>query len=83
MAQPLIEGTSDPAFDDSLCKCAFSTDLERMMKEPVKVWCFGHTHFSSDRIVRGVRVVSNQMGYRSMYASFSGFVSDLEIQVEV
>eukprot|EP01089_Gocevia_fonbrunei_P011505 TRINITY_DN2488_c0_g1_i1.p1 TRINITY_DN2488_c0_g1~~TRINITY_DN2488_c0_g1_i1.p1 ORF type:complete len:185 (-),score=3.87 TRINITY_DN2488_c0_g1_i1:94-648(-) len=39
-------------------------DLEdSLMGGSVKLWCFGHTHWSSDYIRNGTRVVSNQMGY--------------------
>jgi 3',5'-cyclic AMP phosphodiesterase CpdA len=40
------------------------TNLEYMMDPSVMMgWCFGHTHYSSDQMINGVRVVSNQHGY--------------------
>ncbi|ELR14992.1 Ser/Thr phosphatase family superfamily protein [Acanthamoeba castellanii str. Neff] len=41
-------------------------DLEWMMEDPVVVWGFGHTHWSSDNIINSTRVVSNQCGYITM-----------------
>jgi len=39
-------------------------ELEHLMKTPMVVWAFGHTHHNSDYIRgEGVRVVSNQCGY--------------------
>jgi predicted phosphodiesterase len=63
---PLIKGTSHPRFDGSSANCAFSSDLDDMMGDPVDLWCFGHTHYSSDQTVKGTRVVSNQVGYIAM-----------------
>jgi predicted phosphohydrolase len=37
--------------------------LEDMFGDPIVVWGFGHTHWSSDNILNGTRVVSNQCGY--------------------
>jgi len=39
------------------------TNLEHLFGPPLAVWCFGHTHWSSDQIIRGTRVISNQVGY--------------------
>jgi len=60
---PSRRGTSAPEFDGSENNSAFASDLEVMMGDPIKVWCFGHTHFSSDQVINGTRVVSNQVGY--------------------
>jgi len=60
---PSMKRTSDPRYEGSPCNCAFATDLELLMGGPVRLWCFGHTHFSSDQFINGTRVVSNQVGY--------------------
>eukprot|EP01027_Heterolobosea_sp_BB2_P016724 GEZU01023767.1.p1 GENE.GEZU01023767.1~~GEZU01023767.1.p1 ORF type:complete len:219 (-),score=29.90 GEZU01023767.1:177-833(-) len=60
---PSVNGTSAPEFDGSSQNCAFSSDLTEMMDDPVALWAFGHTHYSSDQNIKGTRVVSNQLGY--------------------
>jgi len=69
---PSTRGTSHPRFDGSPNNAAFSTNLEHLMGDPVVLWCFGHTHYSSDQVIKGTRLVSNQVGYISM-AEKSGF----------
>ncbi|PWY65826.1 hypothetical protein BO83DRAFT_410747 [Aspergillus eucalypticola CBS 122712] len=51
---PLLQGTSSPKHAQSPWSVAFATG--------VKVWVFGHTHYTTDFIEKGVRVVSNQRG---------------------
>jgi len=62
---PSFKQTSAPEHDGSPNNGAFATNLEYMMGPPVVAWCFGHTHYSSDQIINGTRVVSNQVGYIS------------------
>jgi predicted phosphohydrolase len=47
------------------------TNLESHFGPPIVVWAFGHTHWSSDNIINGTRVVSNQYGYIT-YGAFDG-----------
>ena len=58
-------GTSDPKYAGGPTASAFATELtnEPCWGPPVKVWAFGHTHWSCDMVKKGVRVVSNQKGY--------------------
>lgn len=64
---PLLSGTSDPNGSD-LAKeieyCAGS-DLSRLLRDPVRAWCCGHTHYNFDFIVKDgtARLLSNQRGY--------------------
>lgn len=66
---PTVEGTSDPKFAgrENPTASAFASELT---SEPcwtagiVTLWAFGHTHWSCDFVRAGVRVVSNQRGYR-------------------
>jgi len=41
-------------------------NLEYLLGDPIIAWGFGHTHWSSDFIINGTRVVSNQSGYITM-----------------
>lgn len=69
---PATKGTSDPRYGDSPWSSAFSTDILGLgagggggsyLWGQVRAWIFGHTHYSTDFIVDGVRVVANQRGY--------------------
>ncbi|KAL3455901.1 Metallo-dependent phosphatase-like protein [Aspergillus heterothallicus] len=64
---PMMKHTSAPQHKDSPVASAFGSDLlvSRRMKEwdGVKVWVYGHTHFTTDFDKGGVRVISNQRGY--------------------
>eukprot|EP01102_Stenamoeba_stenopodia_P018115 TRINITY_DN6603_c0_g1_i2.p2 TRINITY_DN6603_c0_g1~~TRINITY_DN6603_c0_g1_i2.p2 ORF type:complete len:183 (-),score=30.88 TRINITY_DN6603_c0_g1_i2:15-563(-) len=62
---PLMKGTSHPQYDGSSTNCAFSTDLSSILGPPIALWCFGHTHFSSEQECKGTKVISNQLGYMS------------------
>jgi len=79
---PSLKGTSDPQYDGSPNNSAFATNLERLMGDPVVLWCFGHTHFSSDQVINGTRVVSNQVGYIAM-SEKSGFVPGKVVSVSL
>lgn len=57
---PLHEGTSDPVYEvDS----SASTDLSYLFSPCIKLWAFGHTHYSCDFVYRSTRVYSNPRGY--------------------
>ena len=75
---PLVTGTSPPEYEGGCTNAAFATDLSSMMGTP-KAWLFGHTHYSSDQMVNGTRVLSNQRGYKS--DSGTGFKPDLVVTV--
>lgn len=66
---PTMDGTRDPKFNEGpdLNGTAFATELTGgpcWNAEQVKVWMFGHTHWNCDFVREGVRVVSNQRGYK-------------------
>jgi hypothetical protein len=44
-------------------KSAFGTDILSQITNGVKIWVFGHTHYTTDFKEGGIRVVSNQQGY--------------------
>ncbi|KAF8310405.1 hypothetical protein DL93DRAFT_2062114 [Clavulina sp. PMI_390] len=64
---------------ENLTRSGFSSDLSKpaagvnlrgasrtrgpLVRSPVHTWVYGHTHWSSDTTVEGVRIVSNQRGY--------------------
>ncbi|KAG5926930.1 hypothetical protein E4U42_002806 [Claviceps africana] len=61
---PCVEGTSRPEQSNNAWVPAFATDL---LCQPgwhgIKVWVFGHTHYTADLVRNGVRLVANQRGY--------------------
>lgn len=60
---PLVSGTSHPRYDGNWLNCAFATNLDDLFGKPIHTWAFGHTHYNSDRVIKGTRLVSNQIGY--------------------
>lgn len=62
---PLITGVADPKYEkpDRRLNYAFCTDLSRFMQPRVKLWGFGHTHFSCDFTRNETRVITNAAGY--------------------
>lgn len=60
---PSCHGTSNPKHANSPISSAFGSNLEYLLKPPVVLWMFGHTHYSSDQQINGVRLCSNQVGY--------------------
>lgn len=63
---PSMERTSSPQHARSPWSSAFGTDIlsqQSSSLDGIRVWVFGHTHYTTDFRERGVRVVSNQRGY--------------------
>eukprot|EP00927_Polykrikos_kofoidii_P082848 TRINITY_DN8349_c0_g1_i1.p1 TRINITY_DN8349_c0_g1~~TRINITY_DN8349_c0_g1_i1.p1 ORF type:complete len:352 (-),score=35.31 TRINITY_DN8349_c0_g1_i1:178-1233(-) len=82
---PTFRGTSDPRHGSNPqgMSSAFSSNLEYMMMRPsfaaIHTWCFGHTHYNSDQMLAGVRLLSNQLGYPSKFSR--GYRPGLVIEV--
>ena len=60
---PYHLGTSDPKYEKHFDQCFYSTDISVLFKSPVLAWAYGHTHYPADITVKGVRLVSNPLGY--------------------
>ncbi|ROV90800.1 hypothetical protein VPNG_09839 [Cytospora leucostoma] len=63
---PAMKGTSAPRNESNPWSSAFSTDVlgdEKGHWTQVRAWIFGHTHYSTDYVVNGVRLLANQRGY--------------------
>ncbi|KAH7012438.1 uncharacterized protein B0I36DRAFT_339178, partial [Microdochium trichocladiopsis] len=62
---PCVEGTSRPEHTANPWTAAFATDLLQQpgVWDGVKAWVFGHTHYSTAFLRKGIRVVANQRGY--------------------
>lgn len=64
---PCMEGTSRPKDSGNPWSVAFATDVFTTQEwhecGVVDCWVFGHTHYTTDLVKGGVRIVSNQRGY--------------------
>ncbi|RYP78941.1 hypothetical protein DL769_003106 [Monosporascus sp. CRB-8-3] len=61
---PCVEGTSRPEHSRNPWMPAFATDLvDQEGWDGVKTWVFGHTHYSTNLLRNGIRLVANQRGY--------------------
>lgn len=60
---PSLRKTSSPRNENNPWSCAFGTDLLSHTAVGVKVWVFGHTHYTTEFVYRGTNVVSNQREY--------------------
>lgn len=61
---PCVKGTSRPEHVANPWTPAFATDLvDHTEWEGIRVWVFGHTHYSTQLSRNGIKVVSNQRGY--------------------
>lgn len=52
----------DKKYDQRLSQW-FASDLDHLLKEPVKLWICGHTHTPFEKEINGVKVVCNPVGY--------------------
>jgi predicted phosphodiesterase len=48
----------------------FSNDCGNLIRTPVKIWAFGHTHYNNKFNYNNVTIVTNQMGYKEENFSF-------------
>lgn len=60
---PCIDGSSRPEQLSNPWTSAYATNLVDQGWEGVKVWVFGHTHYSTDFVRCGIRIIANQRGY--------------------
>ena len=57
---------------------AYATNLEFMIKSPIKLWVHGHNHQTVDYNIGSTRVVCNPLGYPD---EDSGYNSKLIVDV--
>ncbi|KAL4750532.1 hypothetical protein BDW72DRAFT_213292 [Aspergillus terricola var. indicus] len=62
---PSLQKTSSPQHANTPWSSAFGTEiLPRFPKSSgIKTWVYGHTHYATEFINQGIRVVANQRGY--------------------
>lgn len=61
---PTLRNSQNPKYANDTLQCCYATNLEPLMRSPpVRAWCYGHTHWNSDQLINGVRVVTSPAGY--------------------
>jgi predicted phosphodiesterase len=63
---PCMRNVSKPEYANNHLRSAFATELlsKASTEWPsVKIWIYGHTHFSNDFKLNGIRIVGNHRGY--------------------
>lgn len=62
---PSVQKTSSPKYANSPWSSAFGTEILPQISKSsgIKVWVFGHTHYTTEFENQGIRVVANQRGY--------------------
>lgn len=61
---PRVEGTSASGYAGNPWASVFASDvLSTMRLERIKTWVFGHTEYTTDFMVGGMQLVSNQRGF--------------------
>lgn len=61
---PTLRDSQNPKYARDSLQCCYATNLEPLMRSPpVRAWCYGHTHWRSDQLINGVRVVTSPAGY--------------------
>lgn len=58
---------------------AYASNIDHMIKDPIKIWLAGHTHYFVDKTINGVRCCVNPYGYS---VESTGFVYDKVITLE-
>jgi hypothetical protein len=79
---PLTIGTS--FYEGKRYKSVISseaTNLKSMMGNPLFLWAFGHTHFTSCQNVKGTIVQSNQVGYHKEKEKYCEYDSMLIVEI--
>lgn len=60
----LMSSRYDRALDGAYCNTLMKGVLKCDEQNQIKVWCYGHTHDRSDKVVDDVRFVNNARGYQ-------------------
>ena len=76
---PTQLNTSNPEYNNSPLSSAYSSNLEYLLGNPIKLWIYGHTHYSSQQELNNTKLVSNQKGIISQSI---GFDPDFQIHLK-
>jgi len=72
--------TTNPTFALDLSNASFHNDFDTLIRPPVVAWIHGHSHFSCEAVINGIRVLSNQKGYPHEALDFNW---DYLIEIEI
>lgn len=53
----------NPIYANSISNASFHSNADHLIRGPVRMWIYGHTHFNVDFVHQNVRIVTNQCGY--------------------
>lgn len=67
-------------YTDSIIEDAFHNDLSHLIKSPIILWGYGHTHFVNQFKHNDVLLVTNQIGYEEEWKKVN-FSPNLEIEL--
>jgi len=65
--------TAHPKYMNGKNNPAFHNDLSYLIKDPIKVWLFGHTHYTNTFKFNDVIVGTNQLGYKHEELNFNPY----------
>lgn len=68
---------NDPALHTAISD-AYEVDMQKLIKQPIKVWIYGHTHKADNSIINDVKIVSNPLGYP--YQRGTGYIKGFSIE---
>ena len=60
---PTFRDSAAPEHRNGPITTAFATNLDHLLRHPIVLYGFGHTHWSCDWMIGATRIVSNQVGY--------------------
>ncbi len=52
----------------------FASNLDHLIKYPVSYWVYGHTHSPSFRVLNGVKMICNPLGYKNENSEYNDCV---------
>ena len=62
--KPYVNYDSDLNRYTEIRNVGYETDLSELIKPPIIMWAYGHTHKHDETIINGVQIISNPKGYR-------------------
>ena len=61
----------DPIYKGGEINSYFASNCDDLIKYPILLWVYGHTHIKADHNINGVELICNPKGYPSEYSRYS------------
>lgn len=61
----------DPMYKDGEINSYFASNCDDLIKKPIKLWVYGHTHLKANHNVSEVELICNPKGYPSELSKYS------------